>query len=74
MSDLYWWSRYGNFSPGIGTLPHMGEVLGIDALKATRAAQSQKGEAQVRSLYFDLKTLDEHNPYVHNLGVELGIF
>jgi hypothetical protein len=27
MTKLYWWSRSGNFSPGIGALPHMGEVI-----------------------------------------------
>ncbi|MBE3560733.1 MAG: hypothetical protein IMW89_16160 [Ktedonobacteraceae bacterium] len=27
MGQLYWWSRYGNFSPGIGLLPHTGEVV-----------------------------------------------
>lgn len=27
MSNLYWWSRYGAFSPGEGILPHMGEVI-----------------------------------------------
>ena len=27
MSGFYCWSRYGNFSPGMGILPHMGEVI-----------------------------------------------
>jgi transcriptional regulator with XRE-family HTH domain len=27
VGNLYWWSRYGDFSPGEGILPHMGEVL-----------------------------------------------
>jgi transcriptional regulator with XRE-family HTH domain len=27
MDCWYWWSRYGNFSPGEGNLPHMGEVI-----------------------------------------------
>src|SRR5216684_7079142 len=27
MDNLYWWSRYGDFSPGEGILPHMGEVI-----------------------------------------------
>lgn len=27
MSDFHWWSRYGNFSPGLYNLPHMGEVI-----------------------------------------------
>ena len=27
MADSYWWSRYGNFEPGEGVLPHMGQVV-----------------------------------------------
>jgi len=27
MSAMYWWSRYGNFAPGLHNLPHMGEVI-----------------------------------------------
>ena len=27
MADLYWWSRYGDFEPGEGVLPHMGQVV-----------------------------------------------
>ncbi|MBV9688747.1 MAG: helix-turn-helix transcriptional regulator [Ktedonobacteraceae bacterium] len=27
MQTLYWWSRYGDFSPGMGILPHMGQVI-----------------------------------------------
>jgi transcriptional regulator with XRE-family HTH domain len=27
MGSLYWWSRYGDFSPGVGILPHIGEVI-----------------------------------------------
>lgn len=27
MDNLYWWSRYGDFSPGERILPHMGEVI-----------------------------------------------
>ena len=27
MSNAYWWSRYGSFSPGLHNLPHMGEVI-----------------------------------------------
>lgn len=23
----YWWSRYGNFAPGVGAYPHMGQVI-----------------------------------------------
>jgi transcriptional regulator with XRE-family HTH domain len=27
MDNWYWWKRYGDFSPGVGNLPHMGEVI-----------------------------------------------
>jgi transcriptional regulator with XRE-family HTH domain len=27
LSTLYWWSRFGYFTPGEGILPHMGEVI-----------------------------------------------
>jgi transcriptional regulator with XRE-family HTH domain len=48
--------------------------LGLDALQVARLLQSMKGESQVRGLYQDLRGLDERNPYVCNLGVQLGIF
>lgn len=48
--------------------------LGLDALKEARTTHSQKGEGQVRDLYLALKQLDEYNPYVCNLGVQLGQF
>jgi transcriptional regulator with XRE-family HTH domain len=47
---------------------------GLEALKAARSMQSKKGEAQVKMLYEDLNNVDEVNPYVRNLGLELGIF
>ncbi|MGH2494291.1 MAG: helix-turn-helix domain-containing protein [Ktedonobacteraceae bacterium] len=35
MSDTqsYWWSRYGDFSPGMGIYPHVGEVITCYRLK-----------------------------------------
>jgi transcriptional regulator with XRE-family HTH domain len=48
--------------------------LGIEALKTARTLQSKKVETQVRTLYEDLSSIDEINPYVRNLGLELGIF
>ncbi len=48
--------------------------LSLDALQVTRLLQSMKGEGQVRDLYYDLRRLDERNPYVCNLGVQLGVF
>ena|SRR5437660_5119612 len=48
--------------------------LGLAALKAARDMQSKKREAQIHSLYYDLVNVDARNPYVHNLGAELGVF
>lgn len=48
--------------------------LGLDALKAARNMRSRKREPQIQALYYDLMKIDANNPYVHNLGVELGIF
>lgn len=48
--------------------------LGLAALKAARDMQSKKREAQIHTLYYDLMNVDARNPYVHNLGAELGIF
>src|SRR5437660_10938734 len=39
MSGLYWWSRYGSFSPGEGILPHMGE--GITQYRKRRGYDTQ---------------------------------
>lgn len=39
MDNLYWWSRYGNFSPGKGILPRMGEV--IAAYRRKRGYETQ---------------------------------
>jgi hypothetical protein len=47
---------------------------GLKALQAARAMQSKKGETQVKALYENLNGIDEVNPYVRNLGLELGIF
>lgn len=48
--------------------------LGTDALHAAREAQSNRGEKQVRKLFVELRRQGESNPYVCNLGVELGMF
>lgn len=34
--DWFWWSRYGNFPPGVGNLPHMGKVIAFYRLKRYR--------------------------------------
>ena len=48
--------------------------LGLEALKAARDMRSKWREPQIQTLYYDLMKIDANNPYVHNLGVELGIF
>lgn len=47
---------------------------GIAALNATKAMQSKKREPQIQALYYDMLKIDAGNPYVHNLGMELGIY
>jgi hypothetical protein len=47
---------------------------GLEALKASKAMHSKKREMQIRKLYYDLINVDPKNPYVHNFGLELGIF
>lgn len=44
------------------------------ALKFAYKASSQQGVKDVKKLYFMLEQLELKNPYVVNLGVELGIF
>jgi transcriptional regulator with XRE-family HTH domain len=51
-----------------------GARIGIQALEAARLMGSKRGETEIETLYHDLMGLGETNPYVHNLGVRLGIF
>ena len=44
------------------------------ALKAAREKHSLQGAEDVKSLYTMLNKLDPTNPYIRNLGVELGIY
>ena len=37
MGSWYWWNRYGTFSPGVGNLPHMGEVIALYRAKRYRS-------------------------------------
>ena len=46
---------------------------GLDALKVSRLLNSKKGELQVQALYQELSRSNEVNPYVDNLGIELGV-
>jgi len=39
MSAMYWWSRYGNFAPGLHNLPHMGEVISYYRKKIYRTQE-----------------------------------
>lgn len=48
--------------------------LGLNALHTAQEAQSKKGEKQVHELYTALHQRDSRNPYICNLGVELGVF
>jgi hypothetical protein len=48
--------------------------MAIQAVKQSRFVRSMQGEGQVRDLYFQLKQRGKTNPYIDNLGVELGIF
>jgi tetratricopeptide (TPR) repeat protein len=47
---------------------------GIEALKIIRTENSRRKEGAIAALYHDLRKLDERNPYVCNLGVQLGMF
>ncbi len=47
---------------------------GKEALKAAKVAESLKCIDQVKALYTSLKAKSPNNPYVDNLGVELGLF
>jgi len=44
------------------------------ALKETRLRNAKQVEEQVLSLYHELKKAEEVNPYIDNLGVQLGLF
>jgi transcriptional regulator with XRE-family HTH domain len=48
--------------------------MATKALQQSRLIRSMKGEGQARDLYFQLKNREKTNPYIDNLGVELGIF
>jgi transcriptional regulator with XRE-family HTH domain len=48
--------------------------LAKNALNIAKEAHSQQGEKQVREIYLTLNALAPDNPYVCNLGIELGIF
>lgn len=49
-------------------------LVGKEALKTARLLSSQRGIADVTTLYLDLKGKSPHNVEVINLGVQLGLF
>jgi len=55
MGNLYWWSRYGDFSPGERILPHMGEV--IAEYRKRRGYETQKAFAIAAGV--SLRTVQE---------------
>jgi hypothetical protein len=57
MSEIlaYWWSRYGNFAPGVGMYPHMGQV--ITEYRVRRGFQTQK--ALAIALGYSERTIQE---------------
>ncbi len=46
--------------------------LALDALKIVRATQSRSNEAQIKSLYQQLKQYQQNDPLVSRLGIQLG--
>ncbi len=57
MSDIqgYWWSRYGDFEPGTGIYPHMGQVIAYYRLK--RGFRTQQDLAI--ALGYSKRTIEE---------------
>jgi hypothetical protein len=47
---------------------------GKEALKVAKVMHNKLEEENVRSLYYELNKQAPNNPYVCNLGVEMGIF
>lgn len=47
---------------------------GKATLKLAKAMHSKMEEENVRNLYYELNEKDARNPYIRNLGLELGIF
>jgi transcriptional regulator with XRE-family HTH domain len=67
--DWYWWSRYGNFPPGMGNLPHMGKVIASYRLKRYRT----QAEFAIAS-GFDKRTVEEWESSVFTHDHERRIF
>jgi hypothetical protein len=56
MNDkTYWWSRYGNFNPGIGIYPHMGQVIAHYRVKRGFRTQQELAIA----LEYSKRTIEE---------------
>lgn len=71
MSALtYWWSRFGNYSPGLYNLPHMGEV--ISDYRKKRKLRTQNDFAVASG--FDKRTIQEWEVAVMIMDVGRRIF
>jgi len=51
----YWWSRYGNFDPGVGIYPHMGQVIAQYRVKRGFRTQQELAIA----LGYSKRTIEE---------------
>jgi transcriptional regulator with XRE-family HTH domain len=51
----YWWSRYGNFDPGVGIYPHMGQVIAHYRVKRGFRTQQELAIA----LGYSKRTIEE---------------
>ena len=49
-------------------------IIAKQALDFARKAHSQQGTEEIKRIYSMLYQLDQKNPYIANLGVELSIF
>ncbi len=65
----YWWSRYGNFPPGIGNLPHMGKVIACYRSKRFRT----QADFAIAS-GFDKRSVEEWESSVFTHDHERRIF
>ena len=46
----------------------------IEAYKVAKVVQSPKDELEVKKLFVELKSLDDSNPYISNLGITVGMY
>ncbi|HJT58476.1 MAG TPA: helix-turn-helix transcriptional regulator, partial [Ktedonobacteraceae bacterium] len=65
MSNVFWWSRYGDFSSGLHNLPHMGEVIAHYRRKRYRTQEDFRIAAGVT-----LRTVQEWES--NNMTADMG--